>query len=61
MHDLDQVMTDWEKAVQGADEVKLGKWASTIAHIGAHNAYHIGQMIYARKMQGTWDPEKGVK
>ena len=61
VHDLDQVMSDWEKAVQGADEAKLEKWASTIAHIGAHNAYHIGQMIYARKMQGTWDPEKGVK
>ena len=37
------------------------KWASTIAHIGAHNAYHVGQMIYTRKLQGSWDPEKGVK
>jgi len=35
--------------------------ASTIAHIGAHNAYHIGQIIYVRKLQGSWDPEKGVK
>jgi hypothetical protein len=59
--DLDAVMTDWEKAVQGADEAKLAKWASTIAHIGAHNAYHIGQMIYVRKQQGSWDPDKGVK
>jgi len=54
-------MSDWEKAVQGADEAKLEKWASTIAHIGAHNAYHVGQMIYTRKLQGSWDPEKGVK
>jgi uncharacterized damage-inducible protein DinB len=59
--DLDAVMTDWEKAVQGADEAKLAQWASTIAHIGAHNAYHIGQMIYVRKQQGSWDPDKGVK
>jgi uncharacterized damage-inducible protein DinB len=60
-NDLDQVLSDWEKAIQGADEAKLEKWASTLAHIGAHNAYHIGQMIYCRKLQGTWDPDKGVK
>jgi uncharacterized damage-inducible protein DinB len=59
--DLDDVLTQWENVVQTADEATLGKWASTIAHIGAHNAYHIGQMIYVRKQSGTWDPEKGVK
>jgi uncharacterized damage-inducible protein DinB len=58
---LNEVMTDWEKAVEAADEEKLKSWYSTIAHIGAHNAYHIGQMIYVRKEQGSWDPEKGVK
>ena len=59
--ELDEVMTDWEKAVETADEAKLKSWYSTIAHIGAHNAYHIGQMIYVRKEQGSWNPEKGVK
>jgi hypothetical protein len=54
-------MTAWEKAVEGADEKKLEEWASTIAHIGAHNAYHVGQMIYIRKLQGSWNSEKGVK
>jgi len=58
---LDDVMTEWEKAVEGADDKKLEEWASTIAHIGTHNAYHIGQIIYVRKLQGSWDPEKGVK
>src|SRR5271168_4651545 len=58
---LDQVMTDWEQAVEGADDAKISLWASTIAHIGAHNAYHIGQMVYVRKLQGVWDPNKGVK
>ena len=58
---LDQVMTDWEQAVESADDAKISLWASTIAHIGAHNAYHIGQMVYARKLQGVWDPDKGVK
>jgi uncharacterized damage-inducible protein DinB len=58
---LDQVMIDWEKAVEAADDQKLAANASLIAHIGAHNAYHIGQILYVRKLQGVWDPNKGVK
>ena len=58
---LDAVMTEWEKAVEGADEEKLKAAASEIAHIGTHNAYHVGQMIFVRKLQGSWNPEKGVK
>jgi uncharacterized damage-inducible protein DinB len=58
---LDQVLADWEKAVASADDAKLAEKASLIAHVGAHNAYHIGQIIYARKLQGVWDPAKGVK
>jgi uncharacterized damage-inducible protein DinB len=58
---LDQVMTDWEKAVEAADDAKIALWASTIAHIGTHNAYHIGQMVYVRKLQGVWNPDNGVK
>ena len=44
-----------------ADEEKLKAAASEIAHIGTHNAYHIGQIVYIRRLQGSWDPEKGVK
>jgi uncharacterized damage-inducible protein DinB len=58
---LDQVMTEWEQAVAAADDAKIALWASRIAHVGTHNAYHIGQMVYVRKLQGVWDPEKGVK
>jgi uncharacterized damage-inducible protein DinB len=58
---LDQVMIDWEKTVEAADEQKLAANASLIAHVGAHNAYHIGQILYVRKLQGVWDPNKGVK
>jgi uncharacterized damage-inducible protein DinB len=57
---LNQVMSDWEKAVEAADDKKLADNASLIAHIGAHNAYHIGQIIYVRKLEGAWDPSKGV-
>jgi uncharacterized damage-inducible protein DinB len=58
---LDKVLTEWEKAVEAGEESKLKDWYSIIAHIGAHNAYHIGQIIYVRKEQGSWNPEKGVK
>jgi uncharacterized damage-inducible protein DinB len=59
--ELDDVLTAWEKAVEAADDKQLDAWASTIAHIGTHNAYHVGQIIFVRKEQGSWDPEKGVK
>ncbi len=58
---LDSVLTALENAVANADESKLQKWYSTIAHIGTHNAYHTGQIIYIRKMKGWWDANKGVK
>lgn len=58
---LDAVMTQWEKAVEAADDQKLAEWAGRIAHVATHNAYHIGQILYVRKLQGAWDPKKGVK
>jgi DinB superfamily len=58
---LDQVMTDLEKLVETADEQKLAEWAPTIANICTHNAYHVGQIVYVRKLQGSWNPDKGVK
>ena len=61
VRDLDQVLADWEKAIASADDATIQKWASTIQHVSAHNAYHTGQILYIRKQQGSWDPEKGVK
>ncbi|MEJ0104782.1 MAG: DinB family protein [Bacteroidota bacterium] len=58
---LDSVLTAWEKVIETSDEKKLNAWYSVIAHIGTHNAYHTGQIIYIRKLQGSWNPEKGVK
>ena len=58
---FDQVMTELEKLVENANETQLNSWASTIEHIAAHNAYHIGEIVYVRRSQGSWDPEKGVK
>ena len=58
---LDQVMIELEKLVETVDDNKLRALASEIAHIGTHNAYHVGQIIFVRKLQGSWNPEKGVK
>ena len=58
---LDSVLTAIENAVQNADDKKLSGWYSTIAHIGTHNAYHTGQIIYIRKMKGWWSEANGVK
>ena len=58
---LNQVLTDWDKAVESADDAKIAANASLIAHVGAHNSYHVGQILYVRKQQGVWNPDKGVK
>jgi uncharacterized damage-inducible protein DinB len=58
---LNQVLTDWDNAVASADDKTLAAKASLVAHVAAHNAYHIGQILYVRKLQGAWDPSKGVK
>ena len=59
--ELDQVLTEWEKAIESADDAKIKEWASGIAHVGTHNAYHIGEIVMVRKEQGSWNPETGVK
>jgi DinB superfamily len=58
---LNQVLTGYEQWVQTADNAKLAAAASTIAHVGTHNAYHTGEIVYVRKLQGSWNPDKGVK
>jgi uncharacterized damage-inducible protein DinB len=58
---LDEGLTAWETAVANSDEAKLQSWYSVIAHIGTHNAYHTGQIIFIRRQQGSWNPENGVK
>jgi len=58
---FDQGMTEWEQAVEAADDATIAKNAALIAHIGTHNAYHIGQIVFVRKAQGSWDASKGVK
>ena len=66
---LKNVMSDWENSIKEADDIKLeekpvketdGTWASYIGLINTHNAYHIGQIVTLRKLQGSWDKSKGI-
>jgi uncharacterized damage-inducible protein DinB len=58
---LNDVMKELEKWVDTAGEAKLKESAAVFTHISTHNAYHIGQIIYVRKEQGSWDPKNGVR
>jgi len=58
---VDSVLANWENAIETADEAKLEKWYEIIGHISTHNAYHTGQIVYIRKLQGSWNSAKGVK
>jgi len=58
---LDDVMVAWETAIRNSNEQKLSDWQESITNMCTHNAYHTGQIIFLRKLQGSWDPEKGVK
>jgi uncharacterized damage-inducible protein DinB len=58
---LNQVLSDWDQAVASADDEKLAKNAVLIAHVATHRAYHVGQILYVRKLEGAWDPSKGVR
>lgn len=60
---LDEVMSGLQEAFKNAGEEKLQSspfkdstdpWYSVIANINIHNAYHIGQIVYVRKQQGSW-------
>ncbi|MEO8665737.1 MAG: DinB family protein [Ignavibacteria bacterium] len=59
---LNEVFSQLRDAFKEADEEKLQSspydtgesWYSIIANMNIHNAYHIGQIVYTRKLQGSW-------
>jgi len=65
---------DWNTLLQKAEEVFSG-WVAhlntlnekdaehftAISNTSMHNAYHIGQIVTLRKLQGSWNKEEGVK
>lgn len=66
---FDAVMGEFRTLLENADESKfddrvLGKpeftWSQVIVDLNAHNAYHAGQILLIRKLQGSWDRTRGV-
>lgn len=66
---FDDVMTEWRTLIEQADESKFSEpvptntsriWADLLTDVNAHNAYHGGQILLMRKLQGAWNPSKGV-
>jgi uncharacterized damage-inducible protein DinB len=55
---LDEVLSELEKIVENADDSSLKSWAEDISNISTHNAYHTGQIISVRKLQGSWAVKK---
>lgn len=58
---LDRVMLAIEQLVATMPDEMLTRRAFTLANISTHNAYHTGQILYVRKLQGSWNPQNGVK
>ncbi|MBA3963418.1 MAG: DinB family protein [Chthoniobacterales bacterium] len=58
---LDRAMKALESEVEKMPEDTLARTAPTISRISTHNAYHTGQILYVRKLQGSWNPANGVK
>ncbi len=66
---LQTVMSDWRDTFKTCAEEKLHAaayqesdepWGSVIANLNIHNAYHIGQIMELRKIQGAWDSKNGA-
>lgn len=58
---LDEIMKSLEHLVAQASDAEITMWAPTLRDIAEHNAYHTGQILYVRKLQGSWNPSDGVK
>lgn len=63
------VMDEWREILEEITDEKLNSpvndqytapWRSPLAQQNIHNAYHTGQIVLLRKLQGSWDPKKGV-
>jgi len=66
---LDSILIEIRELIAAADESKFdepvsaenpAKWKVLISNLNTHNAYHSGQIMLLRKLQGGWDRSKGV-
>ncbi|PLT27751.1 DinB family protein [Peribacillus deserti] len=62
---LNSVFNEWKEAIHECDEEMLltppspeRPWWKTVSSMNLHTAHHIGQIIFIRKRQGSWEPVK---
>ncbi len=64
VNQLDVGLSNWQQIIQDSTESKLHEhiptfpedaiWWEALSALCTHNTYHIGQIIYIRKAQGSW-------
>lgn len=62
---LNSVLSEWRRAISECSESKFltpipnyeldAPWWAAISNLVTHNAYHIGQIVQIRKIQGSWN------
>ena len=66
---FDRIMSEFRDLLAKADDAKLNElappsrkypWSEIISSINTHNAHHGGQIVLMRKLQGSWNRDKGV-
>ncbi|WP_419888077.1 DinB family protein [Neobacillus niacini] len=69
LQQFNQVMTDWYETIEKSEDEQFDQyisgqsnetWLESISSITLHNAYHIGQNVTIRKLQGSWSKEQGL-
>lgn len=68
--DFDAMMNDWRSELENAADSKFDElvpnrtdgaiWTDILGCIMTHTAYHAGEIVLLRKLQGSWNKEKGV-
>lgn len=61
LQSLEALMGEFESLIEAASDEQVQAWAGILTHTSTHNAYHTGQIVMLRKLEGSWDPETGVK
>lgn len=56
----DSTLNAWIDGLDRTDDENADKWVGDLTHLTIHNAYHIGQIVFIRKQQGSWDKKYGV-
>ncbi|SFA70391.1 MULTISPECIES: DinB family protein [unclassified Bacillus (in: firmicutes)] len=60
---IQEIMAEWRDLIKGSEESCLNNeenWNIILANFTVHVAYHVGQIVLLRKLQGSWNEAYGV-